>query len=332
MKQYIASRFVLMLVLLLLVSIVSFVIIQLPPGDFVTKYVASLEQNMGGALPQEYRDSLRTQLGFDRTPVEQYFYWMKNLLKGDMGQSLEWRQSVNKLVGDRMPITIAISVLTLVFTYALSIPIGIYSAKHQYSAFDYIFTGIGFIGIATPSFFLALVLMYFLSQTFGWNVGGLYSMEYMNAPWSFGKFVDLLKHLPLPIFIIGIQGMANVIRVMRGQLLDEIKRPYVVAARARGLEENELIRKYPVRVALNPIISSAGSMLANIVSGMTVTAIVLNIPTIGSILYNALLSQDMYLAGSCIMILSALTVVGMFLSDILLVIVDPRIRLTKQEG
>lgn len=328
MKEYILKRFILMLVLLLFVSIFSFIIIQLPPGDFVTKYVASLEQGMGGTLPEEYRAALRTQLGFDKTPVEQYFFWMKNLLKGDLGQSLEWRQSVNKLVSDRMGITIVLSVLTLAFTYVLAIPIGIYSARHQYSVFDYVFTTIGFIGIATPSFFLALVLMYFLSQVFGINVGGLYSMEYMNSPWSFGKFLDLLKHLPLPIFIIGIQGMANVIRVMRGQLLDEIKRPYVIAARARGLEENQLIHRYPVRVALNPIISSAGSMLANIVSGMTVTAIVLNIPTIGSILYNALLSQDMYLAGSCIMILSALTVIGMFLSDIILVIVDPRIRLT----
>ena len=328
MKEYIIKRTGLMIALLFVVSIVSFIIIQLPPGDFVTKYIASLEHDLGGTLSEEYRAALRTQLGFDKTPFQQYFYWMKNLLKGDLGQSLEWRQSVNKLIGDRMGITVVLSVLTLIFTYAIAIPVGVYSAKHQYSVFDYIFTTLGFIGIAMPSFFLALVLMYFLSSVFGINVGGLYSMQYMNAPWSMGKFLDLLKHLPLPIFIIGIQGMANVIRVMRGQLLDEIKRPYVIAARARGLEENELIRKYPVRVALNPIVSAAGSMLANIVSGMTVTAIVLNIPTIGSIMYNALLSQDMYLAGSCIMILSALTVIGMFLSDILLVIVDPRIRLT----
>ncbi|MCL2319774.1 MAG: ABC transporter permease, partial [Treponema sp.] len=259
--------------------------------------------------------------------TEQYFYWMRNFLQGDMGLSMEYRQSVNTLVKDRLPLTVALSLITLAFTYALAIPIGIFSARRQYSVWDYIFTFLGFIGIATPSFFLALVLMYVLSKFFGISVGGIYSIEFLNAPESFAKFIDLCKHMPLPIFIIMIQGMAGIIRVMRGQLLDEIKRPYVVAARARGLEENSLIYLYPVRVSLNPIVSSAGNMLASIVSGMTITAIVLNVPTIGSLLYNALLSQDMYLAGSCIMILSALTVVGMFLSDILLVVVDPRIRL-----
>jgi len=326
MKKYIISRILLMFFLLAMVSVFSFIVIQLPPGDFVTKYVASLEHELGGTLGREYEEGLRKQLGFDKTKTEQYFYWMGNFLKGDMGRSMEYRQPVNSLIRDRLPLTIALSLITLGFTYLLAIPIGIFSARHQYSTADYILTFLGFIGIATPSFFLALVLMYFLSKYFGVNVGGIYSIQFINAPASFAKFIDLVKHMPLPIFVIMIQGMAGIIRVMRGQLLDEIKRPYVVAARARGLEENSLIRRYPVRVALNPIISSAGNMLAGIVSGMTVTAIVLNVPTIGSLLYNALLSQDMYLAGSCVMILSALTVIGMFLSDILLAAMDPRIR------
>jgi peptide/nickel transport system permease protein len=327
MKKYIVSRIVLMFVLLFLVSIFSFIVIQLPPGDFVTKYVATLAYERGTTLGPEFEEMLRKQLGFDKSLPEQYLYWMQNLLHGDMGRSLEWRQSVNVLVMDRLPLTIGLSIITLFLTYAIAIPIGIFSARHQYSVLDYIFTCLGFIGIATPSFFLALVLMYVLNHFFGVSVGGIYSVEFMNAPQSFARFIDLCKHMPLPIFIIMIQGMAGIIRVMRGQLLDEIKRPYVVAARARGLEENSLIYRYPVRVALNPIVSSAGNMLASIVSGMTITAIVLNVPTIGSLLYTALLSQDMYLAGSCIMILSALTVIGMFLSDILLVVVDPRIRL-----
>jgi peptide/nickel transport system permease protein len=326
-KKYILSRVALMILLLAMVSVFSFVIIQLPPGDFVSKYVASLGQYDSSTFGPEFEETLRRQLGLDKTMTEQYFYWMRNFLRGDMGRSLEWRAPVNSLVKDRLPLTIALSLLTLGFTYAIAIPIGIFSARHQYSPPDYIFTCLGFIGIATPSFFLALVLMYALSKFFGISVGGIYSIEFLNAPASFAKFIDLCKHLPLPVFIIMIQGMAGIIRVMRGQTLDEIKRPYVVAARARGLEENALIYRYPVRVALNPIVSSAGNMLASIVSGMTVTAIVLNVPTIGSLLYNALLSQDMYLAGSCIMILSALTVIGMFLSDILLVVVDPRIRL-----
>jgi len=329
MKWYIISRFIQMIFLLILVSIVSFFIIQLPPGDWVTRYVASLEMQLGATLGQDVIDGIRAQLGFDRSPVEQYFFWMRNLLRGDMGMSLEWRQPVNQLVADRLPMTIVLSVLTLLFTYIIAIPVGIYSARRQYSIPDYIFTTFGFIGIATPSFFLALVLMYFLSTTFGMSVGGLQSIEFMGEPWSFARFWDLLKHLPLPVFVIGIAGMAGIMRVMRGQLLDEIKRPYVVAARARGLEENTLIRRYPVRVALNPIISQGGSILAAIVSGMTITAIVMNIPNIGSLLWGALLAEDLFLAGSAVMILAAMTVIGMFISDIILVIVDPRISMDR---
>jgi len=226
-----------------------------------------------------------------------------------------------------LPATLLLSLLTLLFTYVLAIPIGIYSARKQYSVLDYVFTFLGFVGLATPSFFLALVLMYYGSSWFGWSLGGLYSSAFLNTSFSWAKAWDLAKHLPLPVLIIGLQGMASIIRIMRSTLLDELRRPYVVAARARGLEENRMTYKYPVRVALNPIISSLGWVLPNVVSGMTVTGIVLNIPTIGTLLYNSLLSQDMYLAGSSIMFLSFMTVVGMFLSDILLMLVDPRIRL-----
>ena len=327
MKKYIIGRILLMFLLLGIVSVFSFIIIQLPPGDFVTRYVASLEMDLGGTLGPEFEEALRRQLGLDRTKLEQYFFWMRNMLRGDMGRSMEFRLPVSKLIGDRIGITIFLSLITLSLTYAIAIPIGIFSARNQYSITDYFFTFLGFIGIATPSFFLALVLMFVLSNYFGLSVGGIQSVEFINAPPSFAKFVDMLKHLPLPIFIIMMQGLASILRIMRGQLLDEIKRPYVVAARARGLEENYLIYRYPVRMALNPIISAMGNMLATIVSGMTITAIVLNVPNIGSLLFNALLSQDMFLAGTCIMLLASMTVIGMFLSDILLAVADPRIRL-----
>jgi len=329
MKEYILRRFVFMLVLLVLVSVFAFIVIQLPPGDYLSTYVSRLEQELGGEVDRAIIDGLRRDYGLDRSPVEQYFVWVGNMFKGNFGRSFEWRRPVIDLLADRLPMTVALSLFTMGFTYLIAIPIGIFSARHQYSVFDYTFTSIGFLGLATPSFFLALVTLYFLLKVFGISAGGLYSIEYLNAPMSVDKFLDMLGHLPLPIFIIGLSGTASIIRVLRGQVLDEIKRPYVVAARARGLEENKLIYKYPVRVAINPIVSSMGGMLSSIVSGATVTAIVINIPTIGSLLYTALLSQDMFLAGSCIMILTFLTVVGMFISDVMLVVVDPRIRLNK---
>lgn len=329
MKQYIAKRFLYMIIIVLVMSLFSFIIIQLPPGDYLTTYVANLEQQMGTQADPAVIEQLRASYGVDKPMIEQYFIWMKNMFTGDFGKSFEWNQPVGQLIADRMPLTILLSVLTLIFTYIVAVPIGIYSARHQYSVLDYVFSVIGFIGLAVPSFFLALVLMFWLNQSFGISAGGIFSPEFANAPMSFGKFLDFLKHLPLPIFVIGLAGMANVIRVMRATLLDELKRPYVVAARARGLKENTMIYKYPVRVALNPIISSIGSVLPGIVSGATVTAIVLDVPTVGSLLYKALLSQDMYLAGASILMLTVMTVVGTFISDILLVIVDPRIRLTK---
>lgn len=325
MKSYILKRLLYMVLLLFLISIFAFIVIQLPPGDYVSAYVARMTSEMG-SVDESVIESMRRSFGLDKSPVEQYFFWMGNLLRGNFGESFEWRRPVLGLIADRMPMTLALSLLTTIVTYAIAIPIGIYSARKQYSILDYVFTVIGFIGLATPSFFLALVLMYYSSKYLGISVGGFNSPEFLNAPMSWAKFWDTLQHLPIPVFVIGFAGIASIMRVMRSTLLDELKRPYVTAARARGLEENRMIRRYPVRVALNPIISSLGWMLPSVVSGMTVTGIVLNIPTVGTLLYNALLAQDMYLAGACIMILSFLTVIGMFISDILLMVVDPRIR------
>ena len=325
MKTYLLKRLGYMLLILVLVSIFSFIVIQLPPGDYVSAYVARIESEMGSVDPNMV-ENLRRAYGLDKPMWEQYFYWIGNMFRGDFGTSFEWKRPVLDLILDRLPVTLLLSILTTIVTYALAVPIGIFSARKQYSIRDYIFTVIGFIGLATPSFFLALVLMFYASSWFGLSVGGIYSPEFINTGFSWAKVWDVMKHLPIPVFVIGFQGIASTMRVMRSTLLDELKRPYVVAARARGLEENKMTYRYPVRVAMNPIISSIGWMLPNIVSGMTVTGIVLNIPTIGTLLYNALLSQDMYLSGSCILILSALTVIGMFISDILLVIVDPRIR------
>lgn len=327
MKSYVLKRFIYMIIVLFVMSIFAFIVIQLPPGDYLTSYIANLQQQMG-KVDDSVVQSLRAQYGLDQPIWQQYFFWMKNMFRGDFGQSFEWKQSVSSLIASRTPMTILLSLITLLFAYACAIPIGIYSAKHQYSIADYIFSILGFIGLATPSFFLALVMMYYSNRYLGISVGGFFSPEFQNASWSLERVWDLMKHLPIPVFVIGLASMANVIRILRATLLDELKRPYVVAARARGLKENTMIYKYPVRVALNPIISSIGSILPSIVSGATVTAIVLDIPTVGSLLYKALLSQDMYLAGASVLMLTAITVVGTFLSDILLVIIDPRIRIS----
>ncbi|MDO4291937.1 MAG: ABC transporter permease [Eubacteriales bacterium] len=326
MKKYILKRFFYMIVLLAIMSVFAFVVIQLPPGDYLTSYIANLQQQMG-QVDEAIVVNLRRQYGLDRPMWQQYFVWMANMFRGDFGESFQWKQPVKDLLISRMPMTVVLSVITLVFAYAVAIPIGIYSARHQYSVGDYLASILGFVGLATPSFFLALILMYYSNRVFGLSVGGFYSPEFQNAPWSFARLWDLCKHLPIPVIVIGLASMANVIRILRATLLDELKRPYVVAARARGLKENTMIYKYPVRVALNPIISSIGSILPSIVSGATVTAIVLDIPTVGSLLYNALLSQDMFLAGASVLMLTAITIVGTFISDILLVVIDPRIRL-----
>jgi len=317
-----------MIIVLLIVSIVAFIIIQLPPGDYLTSVIANLKAS-GVPVDEEQIRSLEKQYGLDLPVYAQYFKWMWNMLHGDFGRSFQWNEPVSKLIGQRLPLTVAISVFTLLLTYVVAIPIGIYSATHQYSIADYSFTIIGFGGLATPNFLLALILMFVFYKYFGLSAGGLFSPAYQLAPWSVAKFLDMLKHLPIPIIVIGTAGIASLIRVMRGCLLDELRRQYVITARAKGVSERRLLFKYPVRVAINPIVSTIGWVLPTVVSGETITAIVLSLPTTGPLLFRALMAQDMYLAGSTIMFLTFLTVIGTLISDILLVWIDPRIRYEK---
>jgi len=331
MLFYIIRRFIYMLLILLIVSITAFIIIQLPPGDFLTSLVNQLEYEQQGV--EEEREAaiatLKRQYGFDQPMYIQYFKWMWNMLHGDFGMSLEWNRPVSKLIAERLPLTVTISILSMLFVYAVAIPIGIYSATHQYSIGDYTFTIAGFAGLAIPNFLLALVLMFLFYKYFNLSAGGLFSPEYQLAPWSIGKVIDLVKHLPIPIIVVGTAGTAGMIRVMRGCLLDELQKQYVITARAKGVSERTLLFKYPVRIAINPVISTIGWTLPGIVSGATITAIVLSLPTVGPLLFRALISQDMFLAGSSIMVLTFLTVIGTLISDILLVWVDPRIRYEK---
>jgi len=329
MATYILRRLVYAIAMLLLASLVSFVIIQAPPGDYLTSYIVQLEST-GAHVTEEQVASLKKRYGLDLPIYLQYFKWLWNLLQGDFGRSFQWNRPVSELLAERLPITIMIGIFTCIFTYTLAIPIGIYSATHQYSVGDYIFTAVGFIGLATPNFLLALILMFLFYKYFGLSIGGLFSPEYELAPWSMGKFVDMLKHLPVPIIVIGTAGTAGLIRVMRGCLLDELRKQYVITARAKGVAERTLLFKYPVRVAINPIISTIGWIFPQIISGGAITAIVLSLPTIGPLLFQALLTQDMYLAGSSVMFLTFLTIVGTLISDILLVWLDPRIRFEKR--
>jgi peptide/nickel transport system permease protein len=325
MLSYILRRILLMIPTLILISMISFVIIQLPPGDYLTTYVIQLEQS-GQKVDESERASLEKRYGLGQPIYVQYFKWISGFPRGDFGESFGWNQPVGKLVGERLALTVVISFVTLLFTWGLAIPIGIYSATHQYSIFDYVLTLLGFIGLATPDFLLALIFMFISFYYFGGGVGGLFSHEFVEAPWSIAKVVDLLRHLWIPVIVLGLSGTAGVIRVMRGNLLDELHKPYVITARAKGLTERKLTFKYPVRVAINPLISTAGWLLPSLVSGATIVSVVLSLPTTGPLLLRALLSQDMYLAGTFIMLLAFLTVIGTFISDVLLAWVDPRIR------
>ncbi len=330
MLGYIVRRLLYMLFTIWLLSIMVFVIIQLPPGDFLTSYIAAI-QAQGTAVDHSTAEALRVQYGLDGSLVEQYIRWFGKFIQGDMGRSFAWQwRPVTDLLRERLPYSVMLSLFTLIFTYAVAIPIGIYTATHQYSLGDYVFSVIGFIGLATPNFMLALILMYAFFRYFGISVGGLFSPEYVNAPWSVAKVWDLFQHLWIPIIVIGMSGTAGLIRVMRGTLLDELSKQYVITARAKGVPEGVLLFRYPVRVALNPIISTIGWQLPRIVSGETITAIVLALPTTGPLLFNALLSQDMFMSGSIVMLLGILTLIGTLISDILLVIVDPRIRFERK--
>jgi len=331
MLAYVVRRLLIMIPTLIAISMISFAIIQLPPGDFLTTYVAQLSVS-GEAVDEAELESLKNRFGLDKPIYEQYLLWAWNFLHGDFGHSFEWNKPVATLVGERLPLTILISVCTIIFTWLVALPIGIYSAVRQYSWVDYVLTLIGFIGLATPNFLFALVLLWFSYAYLGMSIGGLFSPEFADAPWTAAKFLDMLKHLWIPVVIVGTGHTAKFIRIIRGNLLDELRKPYVVTARAKGLSETKLILKYPVRVAINPLVSTIGWTLPELVSGIAITAIVLNLPTSGPLLLGALMSQDMHLAGSFLMLLSMLTVVGTLLSDILLAWLDPRIRFGTREG
>ncbi len=308
-----------------LVSVVTFAIIQLPPGDYLDSLAAELSDN--GGLDEGTRLALEAQYGLGQPMHVQYFKWMKGvLLEGNFGISFEKNLPVNDLIWDRLGWTFAISTLTLLFIWIIALPIGIYSAVRKYSFGDYLATFLGFIGLAVPNFLLALVMMYVAFKYFGQSVGGLVSPQYLEEAWSWDKFIDLLKHIWMPIVVVGTSGAAALIRIMRANLLDELYRPYVVTARAKGMSEFQLLLRYPVRVALNPFVSTIGWILPTLVSGEIIVAVVMNLPTTGPLLLRALLVQDMYLAGSLILIVSMLTVLGTLISDLLLAWIDPRIR------
>ncbi len=326
MAVYIAKRLLYMIPTLFGMSLISFLIIQLPPGDFLTSLISAIADS-GQSLDRASIDRLTSLYGLDQPFYVQYWNWISGILfRGDFGWSFDWGQPVSRLLWDRMGITLLVSALSLVLIWIIAIPIGIYSAVRRYSMGDYIFTFIGFIGLAIPTFILALGLMYLSFTYFGLNVGGLFSPEFNQAPWSLAKFWDLLTHLWIPVLVIAISSTAALIRVMRANLADELGKPYVTTARAKGLSEFTLTMRYPVRIALNPFVSTIGWVLPSLISGVTITAIVLNLPMAGPLLLRALVSQDMYLAGAFILIMSVLTLVGMLISDIMLALLDPRIR------
>ena len=326
MLGYILRRLLVAVGTVWAVSVISFAIIQLPPGDYVTSYIAQMAAT-GSLVSEQEAENLRKQYGLNQPMYVQYYKWMAQVVRGNFGMSMEWRRPVAEVIGDRLVLTVVVSFAALLLTWVLALPIGIYSAVRQYSLGDYLFTFVGFIGLAVPSFLLALVILYSGFVLFDANIGGLFSSEYQDAPWTTAKFWDLLKHLPIPALILGLAGTAQQIRIMRANLLDELRKPYVVTARAKGLSEAKVIVKYPVRVALNPFASTIGYLFPYIVSGSIIVSLVLSLPTVGPLLLKALIAQDMFLAGTIVLLLGVMTVIGTLISDIVLVWIDPRIRL-----
>ncbi len=326
MFGYLVHRLLIMIPTLIAISVLVFIIIQLPPGDYLSAYVAEL-QSQGEAVSEAKIAFLRKQYGFDEPMWRQYLVWAFGMLQGDFGYSFEYGLPVSEVVGDRLWLSVLVSFTTILFTWAVSFPIGIYSATHQYSWGDYGLTFIGFLGLATPNFLLALVLLYVANTYFGTSIGGLMDDQFIGAPWSFGKFTSILEHLWVPVVVIGTSGTAAMIRRLRANLLDELEKQYVVTGRAKGLAPLKLLLKYPLRMALNPFIADIGNLLPQVISGAAIVAVVLSLPTTGPMLLSALQSQDMYLAGSFLMFLATLTVIGVFLSDLALAALDPRIRL-----
>lgn len=326
MLRYLIHRILIMVPTLIAISIVIFVIIHLPPGDYFSTYIAEL-QSQGEHANLAKIAFLEKEYGFDRPLWVQYLYWAGGLLRGDMGYSFLYDLPVNKVVGDRLLFTFIVSFTTILFTYVVAFPIGVYSATHQYTMADYGLTLVGFLGLATPSFLLALVLVYLAHVYFGISVGGLMDPVYVNRPWSWGKAASVFAHIWIPVIVIGAAGTASMIRRLRANLLDELQKQYVVTARAKGLHPLKVLFKYPLRMALNPFISDIGSLLPHVISGAAVVSVVMSLPTTGPMLLDALRSQDMFLAGSFLMFMAFMTVIGVFLSDLALAALDPRIRL-----
>ncbi|HEY7650143.1 MAG TPA: ABC transporter permease [Methylomirabilota bacterium] len=326
MTRYILQRLLLLPLLLFVFSVVVFAIVQAPPGDFLTAYIATLASS-GTSISAEHLEALRREYGLDQAIHVQYLKWLGNLFHGNLGLSLEYQRPNAELIGERLALTVVLAVLSFVFTWAVAVPAGIYSATHQRSVLDYVFTVLNYVGVATPNFMLALILMWIAFAYFGIGVTGLFSPEYVDAPWSLGRVVDLLEHIWLPAVVLGVAGTARLTRVMRANLLDELHKPYVMTARAKGLSEWRLVLRYPVRLALNPLVSTIGWYLPALFSGSLIVATVMNLPNIGPLLLRALVNQDMYLAGSILMIYCFLTIVGTLLSDVLLAWLDPRIRM-----
>ena len=323
---YIAKRLAQIIPLLLCISVIVFIVIQLPPGDYMTTYIRQRELS-GTKMDESEIIALKLKYGLDKPTYMQYFGWIGNIItKGDFGRSFLWEQPVAKIIGERLGMTMLVSFICLVFTWIIALPIGIYSATHQYSIGDYVFSAIGFIGVSVPGFLLALFAIYLVYTNTGVAISGLNSLPYQTAPWSLGKILDMLPRLGVLVLIIGISNTATMIRTTRAMMLDELSKQYVTTARAKGVAERRLIFKYPVRMAINPLVSTIGMSLAGLVSGEMIVSYVFNMPTAGPMMYNALLVQDMYLAGSFLLIVSCMVVFGTLISDILLAVLDPRIR------
>ena len=328
MTRYILQRLALLPLLMLIYSFVIFAIIQAPPGDFLSAYVATLASS-GSSISADQIAALRHQYGLDQPFVVQYFLWMQNLFHGDFGLSLEYQRPNADLIGEQIGLTIALALFSFVLTWAISVPAGIYSATHPRSLGDHVLTVINYVGVATPNFMLALILMWLAFAYFDISITGLYSPEFVDAPWSGARVLDLLGHIWLPALVLGIAGTARLSRIMRANLLDELNKPYVVTARAKGMKEWRLVLRYPVRLAFNPLVSTIGWYLPLLFSGSLIVATVMNLPNIGPLLLRALVNRDMYLAGGILLIYSFLTVVGTLVSDVLLALIDPRIRVEK---
>jgi peptide/nickel transport system permease protein len=323
--RYIVQRLLLMIPTLVAISILTFVIIQLPPGNYLDTLIAELRA-AGESADLQKVEFLRQQYGLDQPLWKQYGIWVSGLVRGDLGWSFEYDRPVTALIGERLFLTFVVSMAAILFTWIVAFPIGVYSATHKYSWSDHGLTFLGFLGLATPNFLLALVLMFVSFTYFGVSVGGLFSPDLQEAPWSLRKVLDLLEHLWIPVVVIGTAGTAGMIRRLRANLLDELKKQYVVTARAKGVPPRRLLLKYPLRIALNPFISDIGSLLPELISGSVIVSIVMSLPTTGPMLLRALRTQDMYLAGSFLMLMAGLTVIGVFLSDLALAALDPRIR------